>query len=50
MDLFIFGTQEFICHELSGQLNIPGQIIGALQMGPKIQNEDFLENGSNDFD
>jgi hypothetical protein len=31
-------------------VNIPGPETRALQMGPKIQNEDFLENRSDDFD
>jgi hypothetical protein len=31
-------------------LNIRARKIGALQMGPKTQNGDFLENDSDDFD
>jgi hypothetical protein len=31
-------------------MNILASKVGALQMGPKKQNGDFLENGSNDFD
>jgi hypothetical protein len=31
-------------------LNIPAPKSGVLQIGPKIRNGDFLENGSNDFD
>jgi hypothetical protein len=31
-------------------LNIPAPKIRALEMGPNIQNGDFLKNGSNDFD
>jgi hypothetical protein len=43
--LFIFDIQEFICHT-----DVPASKIGALQMGPKTQNGNFLENGQNDFD
>jgi hypothetical protein len=31
-------------------MNITAPKIRALQMGPKTQNGDFLENGFNDFD
>jgi hypothetical protein len=31
-------------------LNIPAPKSGTLQIGPKMQNGDFLENGSNDFE
>jgi hypothetical protein len=31
-------------------MNIRSPKIAALQMGPKYQNDDFTENGSNDFD
>jgi hypothetical protein len=31
-------------------MNITAPKIGTLRMGPKTQNGDLLENGSNDFD
>jgi hypothetical protein len=30
-------------------MNIPAPELGVLQMGPKKQNYNFLENGCNDF-
>jgi hypothetical protein len=31
-------------------MNVPNSKIGALQIAPKKQNDDFVENESNDFD